>query len=193
MNLEAQRFNDGLQEELSAMWRFALRLTYSEDDAADLVQRTCVRALEQSANYTDNGKLRSWLFRIEHRIWLNELRYRNIRQHSSFSYMDESRLDLAQDSSQPISDIRFDQPEGSVLAKQIVEFVNELPENQRIVMLLVNVEGFSYSEAADILETPIGTIMSRLSRARMTVGKKLLVKSTGSRTLRSSNDSRVST
>ncbi len=171
-------FNHNLQAELPSMWRFALKLTLSQDDAADLVQRTCVRALEQKSTYTPNGKLRNWLFRIQHRIWLNELRHRKIRQTQSFSYTDESTLEFANDKSNSVGDIRIDFPEGRVLAQQIVNEVNALPESQRIAMLLVNVYGFTYSETADILETPIGTIMSRLSRARITIGERLQGKKT---------------
>ena len=165
---------DKLQSELSALWRFALKLTRSEDDAADLVQRTCLRALEQCASYNPEGKLRSWLFRIEHRIWLNELRSRQVRQHCSFASIPDSYLDAGRDNAQFIDNIRIDHPEGKVLFHQIVNAVNNLPEAQRIVMLLVNVEGFTYRETAEILDTPIGTIMSRLCRARITIGDQLL-------------------
>lgn len=165
----------GLQHELPALWRFALKLTTSEDDAADLVQRTCLRALEQQQSYQANGKLRSWLFRIEHRIWLNELRSRQVRQHSSFTNLQDADLDAGGQNFEVLGDIRIDHPEGTVLFHQIVNAVNALPESQRVVVLLVYVEGFTYKEAAEILDTPIGTIMSRLSRARITIGEALLI------------------
>jgi len=66
--------------ELPALWRFALQLTRDKHDAEDLVQRTCVRAMEQSDQYDDSGKLKSWLFRIAHNIWKNELYSRTIRK-----------------------------------------------------------------------------------------------------------------
>ena len=166
--------SDGLKNELSALWRFALKLTASEDDAAELVQRTCLKALEQRASYSANGKLRSWLFRIEHRIWLNELRHRQVRRHSSLAALQDSELDAGGADARLIDNIRVDHPEGSVLFHQIINVVNSLPEAQRIVMLLINVEGFTYAEAAEILDIPIGTIMSRLSRARLTIGSQLL-------------------
>lgn len=174
MNTVQDNIAEGLQNELSALWRFALKLTASEEDAADLVQRTCLRALEQRESYNPEGKLRSWLFRIEHRIWLNELRSRQVRQHSSFTMLQDSDLDAGGANAQLIDNIRIDHPEGRVLFHQIVCAVNSLPEAQRIVMLLVNVEGFTYRETAEILDTPIGTVMSRLSRARITIGGKLL-------------------
>jgi len=166
--------SDGLQTELDAMWRFALKLTKSEDDAADLVLRTCVRALEQRSSYNSSGKLRSWLFRIEHRIWLNELRSRQVRQQGSFSTFGGSDIREEQQAGLSIGNIRVDQPEGNVLFQQLVDVVQSLPEAQRLVMLLVHVEGCSYKETADILDAPIGTIMSRLSRARLSVGEQML-------------------
>ncbi|MEM7259225.1 MAG: RNA polymerase sigma factor, partial [Pseudomonadota bacterium] len=84
MNTEAYDVATSLESELDALWRFGLRLTSNPDDAADLVQRTCVRALEQRHNYTPSGKFRSWLFQIEHRIWLNEIRSRKVRAHDYF-------------------------------------------------------------------------------------------------------------
>lgn len=189
MSIDVHDFNEELQCELPALWRFALKLTFSQDDAADLVQRTCVKALEQSTNYTFEGKLRSWLFRIQHRIWLNELRHRKVRQHQSFSYMEESHVESLEGAALPVEGIRFDHPEGNVLAHQIIEAVNMLPENQRTVMLLVNVEGFTYAESASILEVPIGTVMSRLSRARMTIGENLLDKKTNLTPTQAANDS----
>lgn len=166
--------SDGLKSELPALWRFALKLTASEDDAADLVQRTCVKALEQRHTFTPTGKLRSWLFSIEHRIWLNELRSRQVRRHSSLAALQDSDLDAGGEDAQLIDNIRIDQPEGNTLFLQIVTAVNTLPEAQRLAMLLVNVEGFTYSEAAEILDIPIGTVMSRISRARQTIGSQLL-------------------
>jgi len=162
---------DGLQHELDSLWRFALKLTQSEDDAADLVQRTCLRALEQRGNYRPEGKLRSWLFRIEHRIWLNELRSRQLRQHGHLPISQDTYLNSTEESDYGVREICIDQPEGHVLFNQIIDAVNALPEAQRLVMLLINVEGFTYREASEILETPIGTVMSRLSRARLTIGE----------------------
>ncbi len=165
---------DGLQHELTPLWRFALKLTGSEDDAADLVQRTCLRALEQRSSYRPEGKLRSWLFRIEHRIWLNELRWRQVRQHRSFNTSQDADMNSTEQSGHIDGGIHIDQPEGQVLFSQIVDAVNALPEAQRLVMLLVNVEGFTYKETSEILDTPIGTVMSRLSRARLTIGEWVL-------------------
>ena len=68
----------------------------------------------------------------------------------------------------------FNEPESNVMLHQVNQAVASLPEAQQVVMVLVSVEGFSYQEAADILEVPIGTVMSRLSRARIAIGKRML-------------------
>ncbi len=162
-----------LESELNALWRFALRLTADSDDAADLVQRTCLRALEQQHNYHHNpaGKFRSWLFRIEHRIWLNELRSRKIRNHSSLN-ASNSAVEFESGRLSPLGhDGPVDAMETTHYLSQVCEFVERLPEAQRLVLQLVSVEGFSYGEAAEVLDVPIGTIMSRLARARVTIGR----------------------
>ena len=162
--------NDQLQRELPQLlprlWRFALRLTRNEADAKDLVQRCCLRALEKRAQWQPGTVLLSWLFKILHSIWINELRVVQRRREGNLSG-DSTIDDLADDS-------HGGDPERQLLLRQFVEAVQALPEVQRVVMVLVEVEGFSYREAADVLEIPIGTVMSRLARARISIGQRFL-------------------
>jgi RNA polymerase sigma-70 factor, ECF subfamily len=166
--------NDTLQRDLPhllpRLWRFALRLARDAHDAEDLVQRTCVRALERRAQWQPGTALLSWLFAIEHSIWLNELRTPQRRRTGS--------LDIE---SLPVDDEPMasasGNPELQLHYRQVVTAVESLPQAQRVVMLLVAVEGLSYREAADILDVPIGTVMSRLSRARATVGQRFMDRS----------------
>jgi RNA polymerase sigma-70 factor (ECF subfamily) len=102
------------------------------------------------------------MFSIIQSIWINELRARSVRSRSSREW-DDSFLET-------VADPYARTPEDDVMNRQIVSTVEQLPEAQRVVMLLVAVEGLSYSEAAQALGVPIGTIMSRLSRARLTIG-----------------------
>lgn len=157
-----------VQEELSSLWRFALHLTHHTSDAEDLVQRTCLRALEKRNRYREMQKPRSWLFRIAQNIWCNELRSRNIRERGFLKdtgqygdHASEQECDKAT-------------PESWIEFGEITDAVEALPEAQRMVMILVAVNGFSYAETASILDVPIGTVMSRLSRARVTIGKQFL-------------------
>ncbi len=161
-----------LTHELDALWRFGLRLTGNEADAQDLVQRTCVKALENADQYENRERLRSWLFRIEHRLWLNVVRSRQTRIRK---LQDEHTRLNAQINTEPNSSLSSvgstASPESAFQLRQMVKAVESLPEKQRTVVLLVCVEGFSYEETANIMDIPIGTIMSRLSRARKTLSE----------------------
>lgn len=156
--------------ELEALWRFALRLTANQADAEDLVQRTCVKALENQDQYQPRGKLRSWLFQIEHRIWLNILRARQVRDRGSFRGANSSIKPFDATVNIALGNTAST-PETALQLSEVVEMVDSLPEAQRIVIILVCVEGFTYSETSEILDVAVGTVMSRLSRARMTLGK----------------------
>ncbi|TDG05954.1 RNA polymerase sigma factor [Paraburkholderia guartelaensis] len=148
---------------LPRLWAFALRLTRDRHDAEDLVQRACVRALERVDQLQPETAPLSWMFSIVHTTWINELQARNVRDRSSAEW-DESRI-------QNVPDQSVRTPEEVLMSRQIIGAVMRLPEAQRAVMLLIALEGMSYAETAEILNVPIGTVMSRLSRARQTIGE----------------------
>jgi len=156
----------GLEQELEPLWRFTLYLTRDNHDAEDLFQRACLRALEQRDKYQPTGQLRSWLFRLTQNVWYNELRSRTIRDRRAFV-----SGDLA---GQEAENVEGSQPDSSLLFNQVFNAVEALPEAQRLVVILVCVEGFSYREAAEVLDIPTGTVMSRLARARYTLGNQFL-------------------
>jgi RNA polymerase sigma-70 factor (ECF subfamily) len=147
---------------LPRLWAFSLRLCGNQHDAEDVLQRACVRGLERSHQLQPGTSPLSWMFSIVHSTWINELRARNVRSRSSMDWDD--------DFLETVADPSMRTPEEILLNGEIIAAVERLPEAQRTVMLLVAVEGFTYAEAAEILEVPIGTIMSRLSRARQTIG-----------------------
>jgi RNA polymerase sigma-70 factor (ECF subfamily) len=151
-----------LPEMLPRLWAFALRLSGNRHDAEDVVQRACVRGLERAHQLQPGTAPLSWMFSIVHSTWINELRARKVRSRSSMQWDD--------DFLQTVPDPGARTPEENLLNAQIIEAVERLPEAQRIVMLLVAIEGLSYAEAAEVLDVPIGTVMSRLSRARQTIG-----------------------
>jgi RNA polymerase sigma-70 factor (ECF subfamily) len=153
-----------LPTHLPRLWRFALRLTGDPHDAEDLVQRVCVRAIERQHQLKPGTSTLSWLFSIVHSVWLNEVRAQRIRRHGSIQWSEELVNTVA--------DSATASPEMYTLHRQIISAVERLPEAQRAVMLLVAVEGLSYREAATSLDVPIGTIMSRLARARQTIGEE---------------------
>jgi RNA polymerase sigma-70 factor (ECF subfamily) len=151
-----------LPEMLPRLWAFALRLCGNRHDAEDVVQRACVRGLERAHQLQPGTAPLSWMFSIVHSTWINELRARNVRSRSSMQWDD--------DFLQTVPDPGARTPEENLLNAEIIEAVERLPEAQRIVMLIVAIEGLSYAEAAEVLDVPIGTVMSRLSRARQTIG-----------------------
>jgi RNA polymerase sigma-70 factor (ECF subfamily) len=152
-----------LPELLPRLWRFALRLAGDPHDAEDLVQRACVRALERQHQLQPGTSTLSWLFSIVHSVWLNEVRAQQIRRHGSIQWSEEF--------ADTVADPTAANPETYTLHRQIISAVERLPDAQRAVMLLVAVEGLSYREAATALDVPIGTVMSRLARARQTIGQ----------------------
>lgn len=146
---------EGLPELLTRLWRFAYSLSGSADLADDLVQETCVRALNKAPQFEQGTRLDSWTFTILRSIWLNDLRARKVRLGAGVLPVEE--IDLPDQS--PTQEM-------NIFTSQVVEHVMALPDAQRETVFLVYAEGFSYHEASEILDIPIGTIMSRLSTAR---------------------------
>ncbi|MGC6389955.1 RNA polymerase sigma factor [Ewingella sp. S1.OA.A_B6] len=135
-------------------------LSRKRDVADDLVQSTCVRALERSPQFEEGTRIDRWLFSILHSIWVNELRAQRVRQGQGF--VDINDLDSFSEASY-FEDSRWQ--------RQVMQQVGSLPEAQRNAVFLVYVEGFTYQEAAHTLAVPVGTIMSRLATARQTLAK----------------------
>jgi RNA polymerase sigma-70 factor (ECF subfamily) len=150
----------GLPEHLARLWRYGLLLSGRRDAADDLVQATCVRALERSDQFVPGSRLDRWLFSILRSIWLNELRARRIRQGEGLV---DAQAHLVFDGMREI--------ETNILARQVLKEVQSLPQAQRETLFLVYVEGLAYREAAQLLQIPIGTVMSRLAAARESLGR----------------------
>lgn len=149
---------------LPRLRRFAYALTGSPDEADDLVQTVCERALARLSQFEPGTRLDSWLFRIAQNTWIDRMRSR--RRHSTIS--DPELIDA-----QPF-DARIEE---RVEAKDALAIVRaetaRLPEEQRLLLSMVVVEGLSYRDAAEALGIPIGTVMSRLARMRRKLGEAL--------------------
>ena len=137
------------------LWRYALSLTAKREWAEDLAQQTCIRAIEKADLFQQGTHLDRWLFRMLHNLWINELRSVKVRTGQGLVAVEDT--DLPDEKTQT---------ESNIYATEVLSAVNNLPEAQRACVLLAYVEGYSYQETADILGTPIGTVMSRLSAAR---------------------------
>jgi RNA polymerase sigma-70 factor (ECF subfamily) len=141
---------------LPRLRRFACGLAGSIDRADDLVQAACERALVSRRQFEPGSRLDSWMYRIVQNLWIDRL-----RSEGRWRTGDEHELD----------DLPADDMAGAVEARielaAVRRAIDMLPPDQRLVLMLVTVESRSYREAADILAIPIGTVMSRLSRARL--------------------------
>lgn len=143
-----------LNDCLPALHRFALQLTRNQDRACDLVQDSVERALRK-AHLFDGSNLRSWLFTICRRVFLNQIRSEKARGVAvEMDDAPQSRLSSAQTQEQ------------SMHFNDVVDAFHKLPVNDRVILSLVVVEGMKYEEAAEMLDVPVGTVRSRLSRAR---------------------------
>lgn len=140
---------------LPSIWRFAYALSGSATLADDLAQSTCLRALEKAHQFRQGGSFSGWCLSICRSIWLNDLRANAVRRAGGLVPVEEEDIEALLPSA-----------ELQVYAREVIALVATLPEAQRAVVMLVYVEEFTYSEAAHILDIPIGTVMSRLSAAR---------------------------
>jgi RNA polymerase sigma-70 factor (ECF subfamily) len=141
---------------LPRLRRFALGLTGSRDDADDLVQAACERALNRLHQWQPDTRLDSWMFRIIKTIWIDQWRSQRARgEHVDLDSIEPP----AGSNGRQVTEVR------STL-EAVCRAMEQLSDDQRLVLTLVSVDGLSYEEAAAVLEVPIGTVMSRLARAR---------------------------
>ncbi|MET3649257.1 sigma-70 family RNA polymerase sigma factor [Phyllobacterium ifriqiyense] len=152
MSNEKTRFD--VIGQLGSLRRYARSLARNEQDAEDLVHDALVRAYEKQASFRPNGNLRTWLFSVLHNTFIDGFRSRQA---------DARRIAQTAETAETVQ-----QPsqEHAVRLEQIRQMFETLPEEQRSALHLVAIEGLSYEEAAGILDIPIGTLMSRVSRAR---------------------------
>lgn len=143
-----------LSQCLPALYRFAFTLTRSEDRARDLVQ-DCVERCLRKQHLFDGQNLRSWMFTVCRRVFLNQIRREKVRGIAV-------DMDDAPQSKLSISAFQ----EEKMHYHDVVESFHELAHNDKVVLSLIAIEGLKYEQAAEILEVPVGTVRSRLSRAR---------------------------
>lgn len=161
---------------IDALYRTALRMTRSSSDAEDLVQETYLRAFRSLHQFAEGTNLRAWLFRIMTNTYINDYRKRQ-RRPTNTSLDDIEDFYLYDHLVDSVVQPQSDNPEEEVLERlttaNITDAIDELPEEFRQVVTLADVEGFSYREIADVLQIPVGTVMSRLFRARRRLRKVL--------------------
>jgi len=150
-------------ELLPRLRAFARSLAPSWDQADDLVQQTVEKGLGNLSSFTPGTRLDSWLFRIMRNTWIDTRRA--ARPVVTIDEADASRPLIGEDGRR-VTEARLEL--GRVRAA-----MDQLPEDQRVVLMLVCVEGIRYREAAEALAIPLGTVMSRLARARTTLAEEL--------------------
>lgn len=136
--------------------RFALSLTGNRQDADDLVQGACEKALKNWAQFQPGTRMDSWMYRIVQTLWLDDRRRHKVRG----TAIDPEDAYLSDEGKAACL------PEDRMMLEKVRAAMLTLPEGQREVLALVAIEGQSYREAAESLNVPVGTVMSRLSRAR---------------------------
>jgi RNA polymerase sigma-70 factor, ECF subfamily len=165
-----QDFAEEAISHLDALYRGALRLSRDPDKAQDLVQDTFARALRYQHSYQPGTNMKAWLFAIMRNLYWDRFQKAgresvSIDDIGEFALYDQMRDDLGEGPEQEVLD--------RIARGEVVEAIEKLNPLHREVVLLVDVEGFSYKDAATILGVPIGTVMSRLHRARQQLQKDL--------------------
>ena len=161
---------------LSALQRFALSLCQNNQEAEELVSETVVKAFEKRGQLKSEEKIKQWLFRILNNLFISN--YRKIKNRKtidlpelsdpSFSLFDKVEMSSFTDGGTPEKDFV-----SKITKEKIYEAINELPEEFRITLVLCDVNDFSYAEIAAITQVAIGTVRSRIARARNLLQKKL--------------------
>jgi RNA polymerase sigma-70 factor (ECF subfamily) len=147
----------------------AVRMTRNPANAEDLVQETFLKAYRAYGTFEEGTNLKAWLYRILTNTFINNYRRDTRRpQETDLGELEDLYLfrRLARETSATSSTSAEDQLLEGLVEEDIKEAIESLPENFRMVVLLADLEGFSYKEIADILDIPIGTVMSRLHRGR---------------------------
>lgn len=153
-----------------ALYSYALRMASSPQDAEDLVQETFLKAYRSYDQFTEGTNLRAWLYRILTNTYFKQYRQRQTRPRElhldgvdDFYLFHKVLPAQVEDPSLISAEAKVVE---SMLAEDVRRAIDRLPEQYRVPILLADLEGFSYKEIASMLEIPIGTVMSRLSRGR---------------------------
>ncbi|SMO34264.1 sigma-70 family RNA polymerase sigma factor [Fodinibius sediminis] len=166
-------FEDEIIPHLDAMYNFALRLTSDPSDAEDLVQDTIVKAYRFFSSYEKGTNAKAWLFRILKNSYINNYRKKS-KKPNQVDYDEVSTFyETIRAERTDTSDLE-DKMFRELIDDDISNALDELPEDFRTVVLLCDVEGFTYEEIANMLDVPIGTIRSRLHRGRNLLKSQLM-------------------
>jgi RNA polymerase sigma factor (sigma-70 family) len=142
---------DQLTEHVGSLRRYAMVLTRKPDEAEDLVQECLARAISAVHSWRPDSDLRAWLFRIMHNVFIDNVRKQRVR--------DAARPQIEEPAEAPAQPVKVE-------LRQVLDSLRELPEHYREPIVLVAINEMRYAEAAQVLDLPLGTFMSRLARGR---------------------------
>lgn len=175
-------FTSCIEQNMSSLYAVALRLTRNSSDAEDLVAEAVVKAWSVIDSLNDRDHFRPWIFRIMHNRFISDYRKKSIRP------LETSYDELADgDDKEQVANLLMEQPNeflnwwanpehkfaNALLGEDLMNAIESLPEAFRITVLLINVEGLSYDETAEVLNVSPGTVRSRMNRGRTLLQKAL--------------------
>lgn len=165
-------FDTEFMPHIDSMYNFAYRLTFDEDDSKDLVQDTYLKAYRFINSFQEGTNAKAWLYRILKNSFINDYRKKS-KQPSKVDYQEVEQFYNSEDTpSSATVDLRLETTK-DMIGDEITNALNSLAIDFRTVVILCDLEGFTYEEMAKILDIPIGTVRSRLHRARNLLREKL--------------------
>jgi len=165
-------FEEEFLPQIDALYNFAYHLTYSEEDANDLVQEAYMKAYRFINNYEVGTNAKAWLFRILKNAFINDYRKKN-KQPTKVDYEEIVNFHNEEDTNfSSYDDLRTEMFD-KMMGDEVTIAINSLPVDFRTVILLCDIEGFTYEEISKIINVPIGTVRSRLFRSRNMLKEKL--------------------
>jgi RNA polymerase sigma-70 factor (ECF subfamily) len=166
-------FDDEFMPHINSMYNFAFRLTMDEDDANDLVQDTYLKAFRFINSFQKGTNAKAWLFRILKNSFINDYRKKS-KEPAKVDYQEVETFYNSEDAEADniTPDLRSESL-SEMIGDEVANALNSLAVDFRTVIILCDIEGFTYEEMAKILDIPIGTVRSRLHRARNLLKDKL--------------------
>jgi RNA polymerase sigma-70 factor (ECF subfamily) len=160
---------------VDALYNTAYRMTRNAEDAEDLVQETYLKAYKYFEKFREGTNLKAWLFKILKNTFINNYRKKqHLPPQSDFAEIEEAFESQVSEEATGLIKNPEDEALEHVLDEDVQRALDSLPPDYRMVVLLADLEGFSYKEIAEILDVPVGTVMSRLYRARKILESAML-------------------
>ncbi len=156
----------GIIDSLNSLLRYAIVITGNEEDAKDLTQETCYRALKNIHLLNENSNVKAWLFTIMRNIWINQKK----RSQTLSIQLDEAVENVSDEWNINAEELLIN----NEMRQALMKALNSLPEVYKEILILRYFEDFSYAEISEILGCPLGTVMSRLNRSREKLKETLI-------------------